>query len=100
MKFGKSIYTSFLVNMIIESEEILSSRNKRRNEEMETKKMLYYGHWELSNLLTGEVTESGHTSVYAEDDEDAKKLIGIDAELEVGDIDCDIEGIYVWANVQ
>ena len=60
---------------------------------METKKMLYYGHWEVSNLLTGEVTESGDTYVYAEDDKGVKELIGIDALLEIGDIDCDIEGL-------
>ena len=35
-----------------------------------------------------------------EDEKKAKELIEIDAELEVGDIDWDIEGIYVWASVQ
>jgi hypothetical protein len=71
------------------------------DKEIETKKMLYYGHWELSNRLTGEVTESGHTSVYAEDDKGAKELIGIDALLEIGDVDCDIEDLScLMAQVQ
>ena len=70
------------------------------DKEIETKKMLYYGHWELSNLLTGEVTESGHTSVYVGNDENASMLIENIADLEVGDYDCDIEEMHVWASVQ
>ena len=69
------------------------------DKEIETKN-LYYGYWELINDMTGEVLETGGTSVYAEDEQKAKELIEIDAELEVGDIDWDIEGIYVWASVQ
>lgn len=63
-------------------------------------KNLYYGHWELRNDMTGEVLETGGTSVYAEDEQKAKELIEIDAEELVGDIDWDNEGIYVWASVQ
>ena len=73
--------------------------NIMTDKEIETKN-LYYGHWELTNDMTGEVLETGYTSVYAEDEVKAKQLIEIDAELEVGDFDCDIEGIYVWASVQ
>jgi len=68
--------------------------------EVETKKMLYFGHWELTNHETGEVTESGDTSVYAVDNGDARTQIENIGEEEVGEIDHDIEFIQVWESIQ
>ena len=80
--------------------DVTEQMSKQLNQELETEKMLYHGHWELINYQTGEVTESGDTEVRAVDDNDARIQIENIAEEEVSDFDSDIEYISVWESIQ